>query len=669
MTESVLAEFLDQYQRDGLSETDGNSLCRIVPHELSANLQWRRDVLQAGYDDPELAAEIAILCSRDCLFFINTFCWILEARSAAEWQTENPLGSANEIPFITRSYQADVIQRSVKVLGRRDIGVPKSRETGVTWIYVAIAVWDWLFHAGTHIGLASKDEASVDDANDPDSLFSKIDFLIKRLPRWLLKKENFNRNLTTHTLSHLQNGSTISGYAATGNIGRGGRKKWFLFDEFHFFPTGPDSESLESSQHVTRCRIFVSTANRRRGESGAFYDVINSGARNLELIEIDWKDDEQKARGLYESTRVGESDFFQLKIIDEKFWREFLIEDGIYRHPTIEGENYPFILDGKKRSLYYDFECNRPGATAHSIAAELDRNPTGAAAQVFDSSILKSAIARALPPMSFAEVYRDPNDPKEWKLDFQSEGAMTLWCPMDDGKPPAGDYVFGFDIALGTGGSMSSYSAIAGFDKRSGQQVMEWRSNRMDPIEFAELGVFLCSLFHDAYLIPEANGAGTMFIKRVTELGYGNLFHRRKRETAGSERTGNPGYTNQDGGDLIFKTLQTAIKARSAHVHSMVGLREMGRYFYKNGKVVHSGEQSETDESARGKAHGDMAIAIALAWYGVEDWPVHEEEKPNDEVPEHSFLGRRLRYRRSLEESHQKSYWSPYSSQRDPEWR
>jgi|DEB0MinimDraft_4_1074332.scaffolds.fasta_scaffold08085_2 hypothetical protein len=669
MSESALTEFLTRYRKDGLQETDSDVLSRIVPRELSTNLKWRRDVLQAGYDDPAMAEEIAILCARDCLFFINTFCWILEARSAAEWQIENPLGSANDIPFITREYQADVIRRSVKVLGKRDIGVPKSRETGVTWIYIAIAVWDWLFHPGTHIGLASKDEASVDDANDPDSLFSKIDFLIKRLPNWLLHPKQFNRNLTTHTLSNLQNGSTISGYAATGNIGRGGRKKWFLFDEFHFFPSGPDSESLESSQHVTRCRIFVSTANRRRGESGAFYDVINSGARNLELIEIDWKDDEQKARGLYESTRLGESDYFELKILDEKFWSEFKVDEKTYRSPTVDGENYAFILDGKKRSLYYDFECNRPGATAHSIAAELDRNPTGAAAQVFDSSILKSAMARVSPPMSFAEVYRDPDNKSEWKMDIQSEGAMTLWCPMEEGKPPLSEYSFGFDIALGTGGSLSSYSAIAGFDKRTGEQVMEWRSNRMDPLEFAELGVYLCRLFHNAYLIPEANGAGAMFIKRVTELGYGNLFHRRKKELSGSDRTMIPGYTNQDGGDMIFKSLQKAIKAREAHVHSTIGLREMGRYFYKNGKVVHSGEQSETDESARGKAHGDMAIAIALGWYGVEDWPVRPEQQPEAEIPDDSFLGRRLRRQKAMNDSRNRSYWSPYETQAGNRWQ
>lgn len=661
MNESALTEFLHRYGEGGLLETDADVLSRIVPHELSANLKWRRDIIQAGYDDPEMANEIQILCARDCLFFINTFCWILEARSAAEWQIENPLGSANDIPFITRPYQAKVIRRSVKVLGKRDIGVQKSRETGVTWIYIAIAVWDWLFHPGTHIGISSKDESSVDDANDPDSLFSKIDFLNKRLPNWLLNPKQINRNLTTHTLSHLQNDSTISGYAATGNIGRGGRKKWFLFDEFHFFPAGPDSASLESSQHVTRSRVFLSTSNRRRGESGAYYDVINSGARNLELIDIDWKDDEQKACGLYESTRVGQSDYFQLRILDESFWSEYRNDDETYRNPIVEGENYPFILDGKKRSLYYDYECNRPGATAHSIAAELDKNPTGAAAQVFDSAILNSAMSRVKPPELHAEVYRDPYDRTAWLLDKQSEGALTLWCDLHEGKPPEGQYSLGFDIALGTGGSHSSYSAIAGFDKLTGQQVMEWRSNRMDPIEFANLAVFMCELFHNAYLVPESNGAGKMFIKRVSELGYGNLFFaRRKDEIAGSERSGNPGYHNRDGGDLIFKGLQTAIKARKAHVHSTTGLREMGRYFYKNGKVVHSGEQAETDESAKGKAHGDMAIAIALAWYGVEDWPAAENDVEVQEIPDDCFQARRKRYLEKVEYAGKTDYWSPY---------
>jgi predicted GNAT superfamily acetyltransferase len=72
-----------------------------------------------------------------------------------------------------------------------------------------------------------------------------------------------------------------------------------LMDEFHFFEQGDDYAALDSTVHVTPCRVFVSTANRDRGMAGAFYDVVSDATKNGAMIVIDWKDDPDKARGLY----------------------------------------------------------------------------------------------------------------------------------------------------------------------------------------------------------------------------------------------------------------------------------------------------------------------------------------------------------------------------------
>ncbi len=134
----MIADLLRQHAESGLPAGDTDRLYRsCVPKSPRLNLEFRRYLLALGYESKELAVEIRALCGRDPLFFINTFCWLLEAREQAEWQSDNVYGRTKEIPFITRGYQDDAIWRSIGHLGKRDIVVPKSRETGVTWMYAA----------------------------------------------------------------------------------------------------------------------------------------------------------------------------------------------------------------------------------------------------------------------------------------------------------------------------------------------------------------------------------------------------------------------------------------------------------------------------------------------------------------------------------------------------
>jgi len=671
MTDKLLItnpEILRWHEERGLVRSDVRSASRIVPKELSLNLQYRKQVLEMAYSDPEYAQELMILWSRDILFFINTFCWLLEARKPGDWQLDYRYGVSNELPFITRPYQDKAILRTLQFLGTRDIAVQKSRETGVTWIYIVIAIWDWLFHPDTNIGFASKDENSVDDSTDPDSLFSKVDYLVERLPAWMRGQKNrdFTRNLTKHTIVNHKNGSSIAGYASTADIGRGGRKSWFFFDEFHFFPAGADFASLESSFGVTNCRIFVSTINRRRGEAGSFIDLIRGDDRNIVIIDIDWKDDEEKRVGLYKSNRIGYTQSFTLELLDKRFWEPFKRDDGKYASPIHKDQAYEFVLDGRTRSLYYDYQCARGGATMQSISAELDKDPTGATSQVCDPEVIKAAKERVKPVIHKFEVYRDPDDEKKWMLDRQIEGNLNLYFEMTGGRPPESQYSLGFDIAAGTAGARSSYSAMCAIDKVTGQQVADWRSNSIEPAEFAELAIWFCEWFWMGLLIPESNGPlGQMFVNRVLREGYKYLFRQRSMEfeedNSAWSGTTKPGYRNNDGGLSLLRDLTSAIRLRQCHIHSPLILKEMGRYFFKNEKVVHSSEQSETDGSSVGKAHGDLAIAGCTAYHGMSRWPAFEEEKDEDDgIPLDSFLARREEQQEEDRQLALTDYWSPF---------
>ena len=625
----------------------------LTPLTLDLHIAYRSELLRECQTNPLIRAAVWQKCADDPVFFINTFCWLLETRDAAEWQLGGKFGRHKVIPFILREYQAKAVREAQDNLGVKDIVVVKSRETGVTWIFIALAVWDWLFHEETHIGCASKDEASVDSSDDPDSLFNKIQFLLDRLPSWMLPA-GYERNRSDSVFHNKYNGSTISGYAATSNVARGGRKRWMLMDEFHFFPAGKDYEAHDSTSHVTRCRVMVSTPARKKGRGGAFYDAVMAAPEtHALLIDIDWKDDPEKARGLY--TAVDR----KLKILDTEFWAKYHIEGDRYRHPWQLDNEYQFNCDGKVRSLYYDYECSRPLATPQSIASELDKNFSGATAQFVDAGVLEAAEQRAREPVFMGEILKTPDG---WILDRSVLGEAFGYTSLPNGRPPVGEYSLGADVAAGTGGAYSSYSAVTIFDKRNGHEVFAWRSNNVGPVEFASLLCWLGKFFWNAYLVVESNGPiGQLCMKEVVRLKYPKIYYRNKDKRAYQSKTEEPGYWNTDGGELILGNMERAIRERQAHVHTKLALREMGQYFFRNGKLVNAASANTQDEAGKGRAHGDMAISAAVAWHGVEDWPAPgPDKKPRtSEPPVGSFLHRQKEAQKRARQRGSRSYWNP----------
>jgi len=628
------------------------------------NMKARKLWAKLGYESQEAAREIWMLCSRDPLFFINTFAWLLETREKQEWNLNNRYGTSKVLPFITREYQDMLILKCVKTLGRQDIVVPKSRETGISWIICTLAAWDWIFHEETHIGFVSKDLLSANNPSDPDALFSKFEFILKRLPFWILSPSDYERNITKNTFKNLKNAASITAYPANGDLARGGRKSWMLMDEFHFFDQGVDYSAMDSTVHVTPCRVFVSTANRDRGMAGAFYDVMTDDSRNGIRVVVDWKDDEDKRRGLYHGELIQGSDTYRLIIDDMDFWINHSNFDGkTYRHPTKPGENYPFIVDERARSLYYDHVWMRPGSTPQSISAELDRNFGGATAQIFNPTLLAATIELAKVATARGDIVRHPNKPEEWQFEKLSVGGLTyLWCKLDDlGRPPQSEYSIGADVAAGTGGEWSSYSALEVIDKKTGEQVFEWRSNRLDPIQFAELAVWVCKWFYNAYLVPEVNGPlGQLFInKAVKDLKYGNVYHETKQKVAYHQTTERIGYLNSDRGISLLKNMESAVRRKRVFLNSLVALKECGRYFLKNGKLVHSAAEVTEDGAGMGLAHGDAAIALGCAVLGVDNAPIKREVEVKSEAPYQSFLWRRQQFEQTQKKTGQKSYWRP----------
>lgn len=623
----------------------------FVPKDPADNLVWRQECLKRGYEDPEFAKELWIICARDILFWINTFGWLLEPRDKGPWQPSRVFGGAREIPFITRPYQDEYILEALGSLGVEDMLNLKSRAMGATWMFLYLFYHEWAFLPQQHFGIVSKDEDSVDDADNPDSLMWKLDFLHEKLPMWL--KAARRRNVNKHTMTNLENGSTITGYACTGNMARGGRKRAFLNDEMHSWPPESDEAAQDSLAHVTHCRIMVSTPSRQRGQSGVFYDAANDFEASMKRLDLDWKMDGEKAAGMY-TTEDGLP-----KIIDTDY---------------VFPENYNFVLDGRVRSPYYDWECKRPGSTSQSIAAELDKDFGGATNRYVDQSVIFKARGKCRQPSIRVRLENPYADQWGRRLIVDEKGDIDVWLHADvginrehDGEqlllsiPHDREFSMGVDIAQGVGGASSSYSAIDIIDKRSGEQVMEWRGNRLQPKELAGFAYALGLGWNTALMVPEVTGLGNIFLANIISMCYPNLWFRpTSDDSIGAATSKRVGYDNKDGGKALLAELESGLKLGLVTVRSARVITEMERYFIDAGGRLKHPLVGKGRKNAPENSHGDCAIAFGCAWYGI-----HEEPEPDHlrvEEPELTTdcaAGRRKQYE-DKKAVQGPSYWRDY---------
>jgi hypothetical protein len=601
---------------------------RYVPKDHLAQLRWRRYVRVRGAEDKAFRHAILQACEEDILFFCNTLLWVYEPRRRRH----------KNIPLNTWIDQDDGLVWADECFGVRSCGVEKSRDLSWSWNCLIIFFKRWLFENGARMGVASLTEEKVDSPDDSDSMMWKLDFLFENLPEWARIDDVGNsvlvRTANDHRFYNRVKKSDIRGYASTMNLGRGGRKIAWLMDEFSEWPINAQQKALDATQFTTKCRYFPSTFS---GDSDKFFSMMRRDQSTMLRIVADWKDNPEKKVGLY--TSVGG----HIKVLDKSY---------------IFPDDYPFINDGKIRSPYYDMMCKEPGATPQSIARELDRDPQGATSKIFAASVLQKARESCKTPYFVGNLDFTPGEYRPiWVPDHS--GRMFIWKDLDiDAKLPAGGtgklgyggpYAIAADIGAGSGSSVTSNSAIEVIDIPSGEQVLEYYSHTIRPVDFAQLFYVTCIWLcegHDlswAYANWESNGnPGEAFTTEMIRLGWANCYLTRKETVLYRERTERLGTFNADGGYTSLCELQRGIQQdeitiRSEKVVFECGQYELGKAGVRAGKCIHVGSQASGDASAQGKAHGDCAIAIALAWMAAKDRPV-EGEKVVESDPESRYF-------------------------------
>lgn len=606
--------------RLGSGQRDRTPFYSLVPKDFDANLRFRRDMIRLGATGRTAQQELWIMCSRDPLFYINTFVWTFDPR-------RNP----SALPFITYEYQDEALLDMFKVLGNEDLAIEKSRDMGASWMGLLVFEHQWKFADLVSFLMVSRKEEYVDKEGDPKTLFWKLDFINQpeHMPRWLMPN-------CTRTKLHLRNddtGSTIDGESTTGDVARGDRRTAILLDEFASVDNG--DSVLKATADATNCRIFNSTP---KGTNNAHYRIIKSDVRKLRMH---WSRHPLKARGLY-TTEKG-----VVKVLD-----------GGYEYPA----NFQFILDGKLRSPWYDAECRRRPHPLE-IAQELDIDYLGSAYQFFDSAVLDRIQNQDVrPPFMAGELRFDPDTCDPIEFVSMAKGRLKLWAQIDAAQRPQmdRDYSVAVDIAQGTG---ASNSAIVVGDRLTREKVAEFVSPRMRPDELACYAVALGKWFggrsrsmgatEGAYMIWEANGPGRGFGDRVIELGYRNVYYRRNDASITKKVSDVPGwYSSKQTKLAVLGEYRRALKDGDFINRSYEAVEECREFiFTPDGSVEHSGAVAGDDPSGARENHGDRPTADALLHKAMKEVGGGSKGSELPVAPVGSFLYRRMQAQMRLRKS------------------
>lgn len=623
-----------------------------VPRDYANNLAWRIAIREWAMDSPDRQQALLYWCSQDFRLFVNAFCWLFEPR-------ENVGAPDVIIPFILWDHQDAAVDTLVATIGKDDIGFDKSRGEGASWIVLMLFLWRWLFFRMNAFGLVSRNELAADNPSDPDSLMWKLDWALKMLPPWMVP--NFDRNQADHTLVNLDNGSQIVGYAATGDIARGGRKLAFLMDEIASFKKGADQEAMNSTSQVTECRILVSTP---KGPYGAFYDAMH-GENSMIKISLKWQQNPLRKAGLY-TVKAGRP-----VLLDWKYWRTraerpdldeqgvaqlaYKIQDETASNPfkyrfMLKG---PFVKDSKPRSPWYDRQCRKPNATPRGIAQELDLDYSGSTALIFDISVLERLQKEmCLEPRHVGDLLYEMN-PYDLNVRWSSRpgGEMQLWCALVGGsqRPPSDrNYILGADIASGLAGPSSSNSCLVVTDCLTDEEVCQFASPRVSPDRLAWIALALATFFSNgqtpAKIIPEINGTwGGLFVKTLRELGFSNFYLRESDEMdVNRKRKKKIGfYSDKNSKPPLIYEWYSAISSGQYKCRSKMTLEEAKHYILDdNGIPTHIDSMTAEDPSGAKGNHGDRVIATCLSWRGRREFGTLTQRKDKATFGQNTFGAR-----------------------------
>lgn len=562
--------------------------------DKTTNAEQRKALALAAKKSACVRRAVREYCAKDMLWWSGCYGWVFEPRIPAklpfipfEFQEKHLLEIEGALHAASQAALRGDWSESI------DVGWEKSRGVGATWLICFFIAHCLCFREDYAMGIASRNEKAVDDLNDPDSVMWKLRFILKNLPPWMHDIEIGVDDPKLKIINRVS-GASVMGYSAVKDLGRGGRKTFWFMDEFASFAAErerADSDALASTQFTTLLRIILSTP---KGTGNEFYKVMRDQGRSVLRLRSHWSEHPDWRRGLYTAVDG------RLRILDESY--EF-------------APDYPFILDGKTRSPYYDAECRRAPSEAF-IAQELDIDYLGSGVPFFSIPTLESLIRKARPGQACSLT----EDGRKTRF-VAGSGKWNIWFDLRMGAPH-GQYVLGIDIAVGAGGDKDSNSCICVFNRTTGQKVAEFCAHDVDVKTLAREAILAARFFHDGYLIWDSQGGlGKAFKMEVVQANYPNLYSREDEEADTGKKSRKLGFPTGTHKYSLLTAYSSALNTGEFDNPSARALEECKQFVHAgNQKVEHVAAMASPNPASQGENHGDAVIADSLAWRGAMDY-------------------------------------------------
>jgi len=559
------------------------------------------------------------------------------------------------LPFVTWDVQDECIEELIRcVRYGGDLLVDKSREMGATWIVLGAFFAEWLLVPDSTFLVISRKEEYVWKKGNPDTLYWKLEYLLKNLPIWITPKSD----LSERHLLNLDIGSVIDGESTNSDVGAGGRRQAIMCDEFARVNAADASWIADTLSDTTPARIFNSTPTSR---GHPFGQLRFSG--KIKVITLGWWRHPWKIRGAYSSPEmdmvaIQDIEYYRNKYPDIELFRTLKVDEP-FKYSAFETDllmqysddakllELKFIADGNdpanqayysptgQRSPWYDRECER--RTPRDKATNIDINYVGSGDVVFNPMVLLRMIDKlGQPPAYRGEIDFFLRENKIMRSRFVPNSGrrrMCWWSELGGARPnQSHNYIVGCDISLGTG---QSNSVATVFDCNENRKVGRWKCPNTSPTHFAEFVVALCHWVGGStklpFLIWEANGPGQIFGRRVVEMGYDFIFRSREEKKFGRKRKSSLGWSSTPDSKLNMLILYDAaldaafrdeLKGRAFYNPDIDSLHEAEDYvFFEGGGKEIGPSQCSADEGGAKAAHGDMVIADGLCNLARYDQP------------------------------------------------
>lgn len=271
------------------------------------NLTKRLHLINAANDSDDWKARIYATCRNDIIFWINNFCW-----------AKDPRPDRNKVlPFVCYEFQEQLILGIINhVENGRDLLIEKSRDMGVTWCFLYVFLWYWLFKEGYDFLLGSQSQDDVDSKGNPKAHFVRLRMNIDRIPQWMLPQKWEYPSLR---IVNYESNSTITGEANTMNFSRQGRYSAIMFDEFASWSDqggkSKDIDAWTAAGDASPCRFAISSA---KGKNNHFYRLRSGDEGDISVQRIHWRVHPHKDEEWYasESKRRSKAEIAQEVDID-----------------------------------------------------------------------------------------------------------------------------------------------------------------------------------------------------------------------------------------------------------------------------------------------------------------------------------------------------------------